>query len=309
MPRLVITPWGTDVVYDFGRREPLKSTFVKRVVLRQAERITSLSRFMTLQVKPYLGNRTIPVDEVPWGVDMDFFHPRYRQSDPSRFTIGITKLFRKKYGHIHLLEAVACLVHQFGIRDLEVVMLGKGGLEEELRAKCRSLRLDAHVRFPGFTFDDTTLRDHFARFDVCAMPSIYPSETLGVAAIEASAMEIPVIGSRIGGIAEVIDHGVTGLLTEPGDSQSIADGLLKLYRQPELRKKMGAAARRRVCAKYDSDACVAAMNRCYQAVRRRPAGGGSTATPHGILGREIGALRRRRQQNPAGVHSVFEKDV
>jgi glycosyltransferase involved in cell wall biosynthesis len=268
LPHLVITPWGTDIVYDFGRREPLKSVLVKQVSLRQAACVTSLSHFMTRQVKPYLGKKEIPVEYVPWGVDMEFFHPRYRKSDPSRFTIGITKLFRKKYGHAHLLEAVACLVHQFGIRNIEVVMPGKGELEEELRGKCRTLRIDAHVRFPGYTHDEARLRDHFAGFDVCAMPSIFPSETLGVAAIEASAMELPVIASRIGGIAEVVTHEVTGLLTEPADPRGMAEGLLKLYRHPELRKKMGATARKRVQDAYDFDACAGAMNRCYYIVRR-----------------------------------------
>lgn len=276
LPHMIMTPWGTDVVYDFDDPEPWKSKWIKKTLLSRAMCITALSRFMSRQVMPYLRKDT-PIEYVPWGADMDFFHPRHRQDHSNTFTIGITKLFRRKYGHVHLLEAVARLVHQLGIRDIAVVMAGKGELERELREKCRALKIDAYVRFAGYTCQDTVLRDLLSRLDVYVMPSVCRSETLGVAAIEASAMGIPVIASRIGGISEVVEHEVTGILAEPGDSAGIAEGLLRLYRDPELRKRMGDAARRQVCSRYDFDACVLRMNQCYQAAHHRSAsrhGGG-----------------------------------
>jgi len=102
-----------------------------------------------------------------------------------------------------------------------------------------------------------------SEFDVYVMPSVYKSETLGVAAIEASAMGIPVIASDIGGIPEVVENNVTGLLIKPGDSRGIADALHSLMRNDEMRLNMGLAARRRAEAIFSFENSLKKMNLCY----------------------------------------------
>ena len=263
LPNLVMTPWGTDVVYDFSEKEPFKSRFIKRFLLKRADRITSLSHFMAGHIDKYLSDSRC-VDYVPWGADLDVFKNCNGRNNPELFTIGITKAFTAKYGHVHLLEAVSSLVHRYNQHDLKLVIIGRGELEGELKKRCLELKIDDYVDFKGFTSDPKALSEHLSCFDVYVMPSVYKSETLGVAAIEAAAMGIPVIASRIGGIPEVVRNNVTGFLVEPGDPQAIADALLLFLRFKELRIQMGRAGRQRVEKLYSFNHSVSKMNNCYK---------------------------------------------
>ena len=78
------------------------------------------------------------------------------------------------------------------------------------------------------------------------MPSVYRSETLGVAALEASAMKLPVVASRIGGVPEALLHRNTGILVPPQNVDALSQGLLELIEHPTLRGTMGAHGRQHV---------------------------------------------------------------
>ena len=259
---LVVTPWGTDVVYDFKGREPYKSRLIKQTIFRRAARVTALSRFMVGHIRKYeKGN--IPVDLVPWGADTELFHPMYLRNNLGEFTIGITKAFTEKYGHVHLLEAFSIFMKESKRKSAKLVIVGKGELENRLKSLAIELGIDANVIFEGYVSDKIELRKYMSKFDVYVMPSVYKSETLGVAAIEASAMGIPVIASDIGGIPEVVENNVTGLLIKPGDSREIADALHSLMRNDEMRLNMGLAARRRAEAIFSFENSLKKMNLCY----------------------------------------------
>jgi len=263
IPNLVVTPWGTDVVYDFSGRESFKSKFIKRFLLKQADCITSLSHFMTKQIRNYLKDCR-NVYYVPWGADLDVFRNGNNQYNSAQFTIGITKALTKKYGHVHLLEAVSILVHQFCEKNLKLIIVGRGELEAEIKRKCQDLEISDYVVFKDFTSDRKKLHEYLSTFSVYVMPSVCKSETLGVAAIEASAMGIPIIASNIGGIPEVVKNYVTGFLTEPGDSQAIANALMLFISNKELRYQMGRAARQWIEKKFSFSDSVAKMINCYE---------------------------------------------
>nr|WP_280842310.1 glycosyltransferase [Kocuria subflava] len=94
--------------------------------------------------------------------------------------------------------------------------------------------------FTGY-MSGTELAAAYATADVFAFPS--QSETLGLVALEAFASGVPVVGARAGGIPFVIDDGQTGFLVEPGNPQDLTARLAQLIEDPELRARMGAAAR------------------------------------------------------------------
>ena len=259
---LVVSPWGTDIVYDFSQKESYKSKFQKSYLLKQADCITSLSHYLINHIRKYIRDDQ-QVELVPWGADTNVFHPRYLRNNSRIFTVGITKAFTRKYGHIHLLDAVSELINKYRVRNIKLIIVGKGVLEDELKKKCHELNLHQYVVFKKYTYSEIQLRDHLSAFDVYVMPSVYKSETLGVAAIEASAMGIPVVASNIGGIPEVVKHNVTGLLTPPGDAEAIAIALLRLMKYKELRHQMGQAARKRAESLFSFQDSVAKMIACY----------------------------------------------
>jgi glycosyltransferase involved in cell wall biosynthesis len=167
---------------------------------------------------------------------------------PDELLIGITaRLFPWK-GHRFLLDALAIVRQQFPNVRLAVVgeddpraTPGGGSFLAELKEQARSLGLDRNVIFTGFRKDIPEL---LAAFDVFALPTW--EEPCAVAFLEAMAMAKPVVAWQSGGTPEMVVHGQTGLLVEPNSAPLLADALLEVLRDPELRRRFGAAGRKRV---------------------------------------------------------------
>lgn len=108
-----------------------------------------------------------------------------------------------------------------------------------------------NVKFLGL-LDREGLDAMYANIAVLVYPSIW-YEPFGLSIIEAGIRGIPVLCSRIGGIPEIVDDGVTGLLFEPGNAQELAEKVQYLCRRPELRKQMGASGREKVLREHSPD--------------------------------------------------------
>jgi glycosyltransferase involved in cell wall biosynthesis len=145
-----------------------------------------------------------------------------------------------------LLEAIAELRR----RELEVSasIVGDGPARGELQAVARRLGLSEHVRFLGAVGQDD-LRQLYSGADIFCLPSF--AEGIPVVAIEAMAMELPVVTTRIMGIPELVTDGTEGLLVPPGRVDPLTEALERLVRAPEERRQMGRAARRKVEREYD----------------------------------------------------------
>ena len=119
-------------------------------------------------------------------------------------------------------------------RQLQVHFAGEGSRKNELKALAAKLGLGEDVIFYGFTAD---IPSFLATIDVFVLPSLY--EGLGVAAIEAMAAGKPVIATRVGGLPELVEDGVTGFLVPPGDSEALANSISRLLSREELMEQMG----------------------------------------------------------------------
>ena len=102
--------------------------------------------------------------------------------------------------------------------------------------------------------------------DVFLLPSSL--ESFGLAALEAMACEVPVVASRVGGLPEVVEHGVTGYLLDPEDVEGMASAAVELLRDPVRRCAMGKAARQRVVDRFSAEKVVPLYEACYQAATR-----------------------------------------
>jgi glycosyltransferase involved in cell wall biosynthesis len=167
---------------------------------------------------------------------------------------AIGELVRRK-GHHVLLEAariIACV-----LPDTRYVICGQGPEERALRALAES-SVPGAVAFLGQVKD---VRPVLAAVDVFVHPAL--REALGVAVLEAMAMGKAIVASAIGGIPEAIAHGVSGLLVPAGDAKALAEAILRLLRDSELRQAMGRAARKRAETLFSVEAMVTATEDFY----------------------------------------------
>jgi len=125
-----------------------------------------------------------------------------------------------------------------------------------LRRRVETEEVDDRVHLVEYVEDLPALH---ARADAFVMPSTY--EGLGLVYLEAGAMGVPSIGYDVRGVREAIDHGRTGLLVQPGDINGLSEAMLRLVRDPNLRRRLGEAGRDRWRHGYDNREFAEAMTR------------------------------------------------
>jgi glycosyltransferase involved in cell wall biosynthesis len=149
-----------------------------------------------------------------------------------------------------LLEAIATLrAHRPDLAALRLVLVGDGPERSALEARAAALGLGAVVEFTGY-LSQTAVAERLAQADVFVLPSF--AEGVPVVLMEALASRTPVVATRVAGVAELVEDGVSGLLIPPGDPAPLADALARLLGDSGLRARMGAAGREIVAAEFDA---------------------------------------------------------
>jgi len=142
-----------------------------------------------------------------------------------------------------------------------LVMVGDGPDRAEAESYAREKGFQNEVRFTGKQLDiDTVL----ACSDIFLLPSA--TESFGLAALEAMSHQVPVIASRVGGLPEVIRHGVDGYLETLGDVEAMAQDALTLLRDCSLRKRMGIAAQKRALSTFAEGPVIDQYEAVYERV-------------------------------------------
>lgn len=159
--------------------------------------------------------------------------------------ISIGRLSRVK-GHVVLLEALATLVAES--LPLRVTLVGDGEERSVLERAAADANLLAHVAFTGWR-DHQLVFEMLRRSDLCVMPSF--AEGIPLTLMEAMAVGTPCIATYVGGVPELIQHGVSGELVPAGDSRMLGDSIRRLALSADLRKRYAQAARVQIEQYYD----------------------------------------------------------
>lgn len=180
--------------------------------------------------------------------------------------IGMAAQFIPRKGHAVAVEALARVLEEQPRARL--LLFGRGPLRPEIERQVLGLGLHGKVAFAGF-------RDDLHRILPCLDLLVHPAsmEGLGVTLLQAAACGLPIVAGRAGGIPEVVRHQENGLLVEPGDVAAVAEALLALLRDPEMRRSYGTSGRRLVEKEFSCRSMVsgnAAVYRTLVAQRRRP---------------------------------------
>ncbi len=160
--------------------------------------------------------------------------------------LSVGRLVARK-AHDLVLHAVARLVQEG--EPVAAVLVGEGPQRASVEGLARELGIADRVRFAGFVPDDV-LPDYYAAADAFVLPSRRLAERDGVEGfgmvfLEAGAAGLPVVGAATGGIPEAVEHGRTGFLVPPDDTDALAGALRRLLRDPEQARRMGEEGRRR----------------------------------------------------------------
>ena len=142
------------------------------------------------------------------------------------------------------------------LRDLparSLLLVGSGEGETAVREAAKQAGVAERVHFLGWRSDVPRI---LQALDLYVQPSV--SEAFGLTVVEAAAAGLPIVASDVGGIPEIIEHGVNGLLVPPGDAQALADAIQQLIDDPQRARQLGEAARRTAFERFSAEAMAAA---------------------------------------------------
>jgi glycosyltransferase involved in cell wall biosynthesis len=247
---LVVSVWGADVEV-FPERRALNRRLLAWT-LNRADRVTATSRHLAAVAARYRRGR---VDVVPWGLEPVWFEGGVPEPPPTPFTVVCNKHLERVYGPDLLIRALAPMPGEW-----RLALLGEGSARRELEALARDLGVAERVEWPG-RLDPAGVRRWLDAAHVACFPS--RRESFSVATLEASARGRPVVAARVGGLPEVVEDGVTGLLIPPEDVDALRDALATLAGDAARRTAMGDAGRRWVASRYRWEQSLEAMEAVY----------------------------------------------
>jgi len=178
---------------------------------------------------------------------------------PDDVVVGCVAVMRAKKGHRVLLEAIEPLIGQYP--NLHLVLVGSGSPTfEQVQARVAEKNLGGRVHLMGTRRDVPNL---LAGFDLFALAT--EQEASGTVFVEAAAAGLAVIGTDVGGVSEMLQNGVTGLLVPPRNPAALRDALKALIDDPQRRREMGLAGQRQFQeeGKFSLDTLAAHTETCY----------------------------------------------
>ena len=212
-------------------------------------------------------NFSVPVQKItviPRGVDLKKFSYVPQQEKPSRvFRVGMISRFTPLKGHLDFLKAISYVYRRMS--DIEVVLMGdKSSAKEEylkkLEMTIRRLGLERIVKFKN---SDEDVAEVMKDLDVLVSAN-RAQEAFGRSVIEAQARGVAVVATRVGGVTETIDDGVTGLFCNPMDPLDMAHKILRYAEDPEFMREVTQRARQQVEENYSLDRMMELTIKTYK---------------------------------------------
>lgn len=264
---LVIGLHGSDVFLA-------ERAWARPLVARALDRtrvLTSCSPELARRVEA-IGFDAAATRVIPYGVDVALFRPdpsrraiwrqRLGVPDSAPLLLGVGRMAAKK-GFQVLVEALPALLG--AVPDAHVVLAGSGDLLDSLRRGAAPF--GERVHFPGAVLHDE-LPDLYRAADLFVLPAVHDRagnvDGLPNVILEAMASGLPVVASAISGIPIAVAHGETGLLVAEGDRAELATALGALAADPDRRRALGAAGRRRAEAELTWDAVAGRYRDAYR---------------------------------------------
>ena len=253
---VITTLHGTDITL-VGQEESFHA--ITKFSIERSNRVTAVSQYLKDETIRTFGCANCAISVIPNFVNLQEYHP-----DAGRTREGLAPPNHKVITHIsnfREVKRVRDVVRVFArIRramPATLVMIGDGPERDDAEREARDLKVDADVRFLGRLGN---VADLLPASDLFLLPS--QSESFGLAALEAMACGVPVVGSRAGGLPEVIDDGISGVLEPPGSVEAMGRRAVELIRDPVRYEAMRTATLERA-AYFSADRVVPMYETLY----------------------------------------------
>ncbi len=179
------------------------------------------------------------------GIERDYDFRRQYAMDNEKIILYVGRLVYEK-GIQHLIAAMPKILSNYN--DAKLIIVGKGGMLDELKAETSNLGLDNKVYFTGY-MDSKKIQKMYKCADVAVFPSTY--EPFGIVALEAMLAGVPTVVSDIGGLDEIVLHGVDGMKSYAGNANSIADSVTTLLYDHQLATNVSKKAKQKVKEQFN----------------------------------------------------------
>lgn len=265
-PRVVTTLHGTDIT--LVGNDPSYAPLTQ-FVIRASDAVTAVSSWLAHETREKFGlggERSCAVEVIHNFVDTRWFSPDAGAAQhPCSLRTGPTAVHVSNFRPVKrtpwLVRAFATAV---GDRAANLVLVGDGPDLQECREIVRELRLGERVTFLG---ERDALPELLAPACVFALAS--SSESFGLSALEAMSCGTPVVATRVGGVGEVVEHGISGLLSAVDDLAGFAANLSTLLFDPLRARSMGEAARRQAVERFSRERVIDRYVALYRRVLER----------------------------------------
>lgn len=237
-----ITIHGPD---EFNANLPIGWCLAEKV--KAAKFVCVISNYGRSQVMRTCNSQEWDKIEVsPLGVNPSVFSPRPFREWPAPFeVICVARLASAKAQHVLIKALDRIIQHDL---DVQLRLVGDGPDRSELEQEVSRRGLQGRVVFEGW-LNQERVRTMYQKADLFALSSF--AEGVPVVLMEAMAMEIPCVATWVAGIPELIRNEIDGLLVAPSNEEELATAIMRLMRDPALRRRLGQAGRQRVLKNYD----------------------------------------------------------
>lgn len=269
-PPVIVTVHNSVFYPHWSERKKKVIAGVEKLLAPLAERMVTVSQALREELLARTGINPAQVEVIYNGLDFALLERKLQPREEARHLLGVPKeakvigtvaRFAPQKGLSLLIQAFAGLCRKLPEKNLWLVLVGDGPLRGELEKRAAASGVGERIVFAGYRPEAAGL---LSAFDLFVLPSL--SEGLGIALIEAQACGLPVVATRCGGIPEVVEDGVTGLLVNPGSEGALQEAMLKLLLDEEGARKMGQRGRQQVRTRFSLAGMLEAHSKLYREI-------------------------------------------
>jgi len=220
-------------------------------------KVVTVSEYVRRYLIEEKGIAADKVVSIPTGIDIERFNPDVVSAVPREELgiaadaqiVGTVAILRRKKGHHILLDAIPMVLRKFP--KTVFLFAGDGPQRKNIEERISELGIGNNVKLIGLRND---IPEILKTIDLFVLPTL--QEALGTSFIESMAMGKPVVGTKAGGVPEVVKDGISGILVEPENPAALAGAIISLLRNRERMRQMGDAGRKIVEENYSIDVMV-----------------------------------------------------